>query len=179
MRFKVIAHVDTFAFLVSLHARLDLFDLHTLRQDYPASAHKDTRTIFLAGPEHPGLENWLLDVPHIKYPLLAEWPEADGLLRHIGNLLPPRPLGKVMLVELAAGGAVGWHVDEGAYAEAHDRYHLPIVINPGAMLYSGGEQAHVPTGLLTWFDNHALHSAVNFGASARIHLILDVRKDGV
>ena len=174
-----IAHLDTFALLASLYARREAFNDETLRQAYPGSPHRDTRTIFLRGPEQPTPARWFEDVLHVDYPALANWPEATAVLAEIGWHLPlGAVLDKAMIVELKPGGVIAWHTDEGHYAELHDRYHLPLVTNPGAFLLSGGEQVHVPVGLLTRFDNRVLHSAVNDGRTPRIHLIVDVRKEG-
>ncbi len=173
---RPIAHLDTFAVLASLWPWRNAFDAVTLRQTYPGSPHKDTRSIFLRGPEAPTPATWFEDVPHVDYPILAEWPEMQWLLKDIAAELGSDRFGKVMLVELAPGGAVSWHVDEGAYAVAHDRYHLPLTTNPGAFLLSGGEQLHIPVGFLTGFDNHGLHSAINVGPTPRVHLIVDVRR---
>lgn len=176
--FRPVTHLDTFALVASLHGRRSLFDAITLRQDTPGSPHKDTRSIFLRGPDDPNATTWFQDVPHKDYGWLESWPEAQDVLDHIAVALkvPGMVFGKVMVIELKAGGALGWHRDEGPYSERHVRYHLPLVSNPGAILYSGPEQAHLPVGLLTHFDNRSLHSAANHGAHARIHLVADVRR---
>lgn len=175
---RAIGHLDTFALLASLYERRSEFDTITLRQDTPGSPHRDTRAIFLRGPDEPTVTRWFEDVPHVDYPAWRTWPEAEPLFTNLLTSLPqPIPdVGKVMLVELKPGGALAWHVDEGAYAVQHERYHLALTTNPGAWLLSGGEQAHVPVGALVWFDNHALHSAINVGPTPRIHLIVDIRR---
>lgn len=174
-----IAHLDTFAFLASLYARREAFNDETRRQLYPGSPHRDTRAIFLRGPEQPTPARWFEDVPHVDYPALADWPEATAVLAEIGWHLPfGAVLGKAMIVELKSEGAIAWHTDEGPYAERYERFHLPLTTNPEAFLLSGGEQVHVPVGLLIRFDNRVLHSAVNGGRTPRIHLIVDGRKDG-
>lgn len=180
--FRPLGHLDTFPVLASLGARLALFDQVTVRQTYPGSAHGDTRSIFLRGPEWDAetpLIAWLEDRPHVHYPSLEDWPELSLLLANVLVSVDPtcaRALGKVMIAELAPGGAIGWHVDEGDYAEAHERFHVPLTTNPGCVMYSGGESIHLPVGMLTAFDNHALHSAINAGLTPRMHLIVDVRR---
>ena len=181
--FAPIAHLDTFDLVGSLRNRMALFDKIKIRQETPGSAHTHTRSIFLRGPENPNTQNWFEDVPQIDYQPLAGWKEAIRFSGILGAALTTRlpvqidPLhrGKAMIVELAPGSAVDWHRDEGAYARVHRRFHLPLVTNPGCFLFSGGEYAQLPVGALTWFDNHALHSAVNFGQYPRVHLIVDYR----
>jgi len=173
--FRLLGHLDTTDLLVSLHSRRREWDAITLRQDTPGSPHRDTRSIFLRGPEAPTPVTWFQDVPHKDYPLLSEWPEAQAILETV-NAAVPGQLGKVMLIELKPGGALAWHIDQGPYSEQHLRLHLPVITNPGAMLYSGGEAVHLPVGLLTEFDNTSLHSAANFGEYPRVHLVIDVRK---
>lgn len=174
-----VAYIETWQLSTSLFVRQDLFNAVTLRQETPGSPHAATRSIFLMGPKFddpPDVSLWFQDVPQFKYPILAEWPVAEAMLEEVIRVVNGHTWGKAMIVELAPGGAVAWHVDEGAYAEAHDRYHLPLVTNPFAYLYSGGEQIHASPGVLVKFDTRVLHSAANFGQSPRIHLIVDVRK---
>lgn len=152
----------------------------TRRQTAPGSAHHDTEMILLRGPRMPAADNWQADVEQVDQPLLGEWKSAQALLVRLKNLLlqdgRPAVLGKAMIVKLKAGGHVDWHRDEGAYAEAHDRVHLCLVPSPGAWLYCGGEGANLPVGQLTFVNVRTLHSAVNFGTVARIHLIADIRR---
>lgn len=188
--FRVIAHVDTFELTASLRDRIKEFDAMTLRQDYPGSAHRDTRSIFLRGPamndEWPAdqkIRTWFADVPHVDYPIASDWPEVWPFMRAVADsVFAYRPgagtpvLGKVMVIELKPGGSLAWHVDQGPYSQATTRFHLPLVTNPQAWMYSGGEQAHLPVGALTWFDTSVPHSAVNLGAEPRYHLVVDVRR---
>jgi hypothetical protein len=160
------------------------------RQQYPGSPHHATRAIILRGPE--GYEAasgtalkdlWFADVPHHDSPLLDDWPIARNLLERLaasqefGRFLGHVPkFGKVMLVSLPPGGWIEWHVDQGAYADAHDRFHLPIDTCPGAWLFSGGESAGPVQGILSYFNNHIPHSAVNVGPADRVHMIIDTRR---
>lgn len=154
----------------------------TRRQDYDGSPHHDTQTILLRGPAgNVSRETWFSDVEHADTPLLESWPSARELIAKISEshqrrsgLVPQ--FGKIMVVSLKPGGFVDWHVDQGEYADAHDRFHLCLVPSVGSALYSGMESLVLQWGTLAFFNNHALHSAVNFGQSDRIHLIFDVRR---
>lgn len=154
----------------------------TRRQDAPGSAHHDTEVILLRGPVGEiTRESWFEDVPHADTGLLLKWPSAQQVLAKIAQSHMRRAghepiFGKAMVVSLKAGGHVDWHTDEGPYAEAHDRFHICLVPSSGAMTYCGGLGASLPVGQLTWLNNRALHSAINVGSNARIHLIVDIRK---
>lgn len=154
----------------------------TRRQNAPGSAHHDTETILLRGPlGEVNQKSWYEDVPHSDCEILDKWPSARQVLEKIIESHRRRAgmdpvLGKAMVVSLKAGGHVDWHVDKGAYAEAHDRFHVCLVPSAGAMMYSGGLGGSLPVGQLTWINNRILHSAINVGSNPRIHLIVDIRK---
>ena len=159
----------------TLEPRFNLFDAITLRQDYPGSAHHATKSIFLRWPDPPGVDTWFLDIGHVDTPVLKAWPEAQVLLEEI-ELFTGRTLGKAMLVMLKPGGGIDWHFDQGEYAAAHYRLHVPIVPCPAAALFSGNEAFAPSPGDVVRYDTTVLHSAANFGATPRIHLIVDYRK---
>lgn len=163
----------------------------TRRQDYPGSPHHDTETILLRGPfdmdENSGAAlraNWQEDVPHADRQILANWPTARTVIGEIAasherrSTAPPE-FGKIMVVSLRPGGKVDWHSDQGPYAEAYDRFHVCLVPSPGAFLFSGGMAMTLQPGVICWVNNRTLHSAINVGPCARVHLIFDVRKPTV
>lgn len=153
------------------------------RQEIPGSPHHDTETILLRGPLGTiDAETWFQDVPHADTELLGKWPSAQQVLAKIAESHQRRfgveaLFGKAMVVSLKSGGYVDWHVDQGAYAEIHDRLHLCLIPSAGAMMYSGGFQASLPVGQLTFINNRVVHSAINVGLTPRIHLIVDIRKE--
>lgn len=151
------------------------------RQNFPGSPHHDTRCIVLRGPSDAGPQNWQEDVPHFDMPVLDGWPTARQVIEAISESHSKRAgaapiFGKIMVVGLKVGGIVDWHVDEGPYAECHDRFHLPLIYSPGARIYSGADGAILPPGQLTWINNRIPHSAVNMGPVERVHMIVDIRK---
>ena len=181
--FAAIGPMDIWPLAYASYRNRGQFTANTMRQKHPGSPHHDTETIFLRGPKDPSPENWLDDGVHIDYAALSrkEWIAARNALLAIRRrvTLPnqdPPVMGKAMIVKLKPGGVIDWHTDEGGYAERHNRFHLPIVTNPGCNLYSANEVIHMPAGQLTFFDNHVKHSGVNMGASPRVHLIVDFRK---
>jgi hypothetical protein len=183
MNFRALAFLDTSYVTAALVTKYrDTWGQNTARQSFEGSPHHDTQSILLRGPQNPTVENWFEDIPQVDYPILKDWKSARAILARIKDavqpLFPGRNiiLGKAMIVRLKVGGHVDWHVDEGEYAEKHDRAHLCLLPSPGAFLYSGTEMAQPPVGSLTWINNRILHSAVNMGPVARVHLIADIRK---
>lgn len=183
MNIQPISFVDPSLFAATLLLKYQKhFADDRRRQEYQGSPHHDTECIVLRGPDEPTPENWFQDVEHVDYPLLKEWVAARSLIAAaeipIAQTLgvPAPVLGKIMVVSLKAGGTIDWHVDEGAYAQNHMRFHLGINVSAGAWLYSGGEAQQIGAGNLVFFNNLTTHSAANFGPVPRIHLIIDVRK---
>ena len=155
------------------------------RQQFPNSPHHDTETIVLRGPKDATPAAWFEDGEMVDYPIMKEWKAARIILKKIREGAAPllggkvAVLGKAMVVSLKAGGHVDWHVDEGEYAEAYLRTHTCLVPSPAAWLYSGGEAQAINVGWLHFFNNRVKHSAINMGAVARVHLIVDVRRPDV
>jgi quercetin dioxygenase-like cupin family protein len=143
----------------------------TWRQSLHFSPHRDSETIFLR--RQPG--NRPRDVLHQlasvctmhHHGALANAIEA--ICRHVGG----RPA-RAMLVKLNPGGRVAPHTDIGIYAQATERFHLPVITNPGAWMRWGSERYHFAPGTVFAFDKHVEHEAGNDGAEARLHLIVDV-----
>lgn len=154
----------------------------TRRQNAPGSPHHDTETILLRGPlGEVSRDTWFADVPHADTELLAKWPSARAVLAKIAESHLARSgvvpiFGKAMVISLKPNGWVDWHMDQGSYAEAHDRFHVCLIPSAGALLFCGGQTMSLQVGSLCWVNNRALHSAVNFGANARVHLVVDIRK---
>ena len=181
MSFTPVAVIDVWGLQASLFGKRQQFSKATARH-MPGSPHHDSESIVLRGPKADWEDpiQWLADLPHVDAAILKDWKAASNVLSRIRKALIKDDhvpvLGKAMLVSLKPSGWVDWHIDEGEYAEKHDRFHLPIVTNPGAMLYSGSNQMSPACGILTWINNRQPHCAVNLGKTPRVHLILDVRK---
>lgn len=173
------------AFLVARHSAH--FSDDTRRQDEPGSPYRDTQAIMLRGPEgiseargQAAVALWAADVPHHDAPLLSSWPSARQAIAAIAARLEPHfgtvEYGKILVESLRPGGVIDWHAEAGEYAERHLRFHVCLVPSPGAMIYAGVEHASLPVGMLTVVNHLTVHSAVNLGPVARVHLVLDVRQ---
>lgn len=164
--------VSSAAFALKRHAVH--FSDETSRQTYGGTAHPDSETIYLRmTPVHTmdGVFNSL----EVKNCHLSSLSEFSDLLNDVQEFVTGR-MARAMLVKLKAGGVIHPHIDQGTYADATDRYHLPLVTNELAWLKSGYQKRHLPVGELWWFDKHTTHEGANEGTTDRVHLIVDFFK---
>lgn len=109
-------------------------------------------------------------------------PASDALMpvlgetvwRVIEHLGPLGELGRIMLTRLPPGAEIGRHIDEGAYAEMYDRFHLCLQGDSSNTFECGPESLHPYPGQVFWFNHKCAHRVVNSGVIDRIHLIVDV-----
>ena len=83
-------------------------------------------------------------------------------------------LGRLSIVRLRAGSPVLPHIDNGEYYAYRNRYHLVLASARGSLMVSGSERIKFMPGELWWFDNLALHEAINESNEWRVHLIFDM-----
>lgn len=171
-----IALLDVGAAVAALGPRSVHFADETARQDYPGFAHRGTATIYLRAPKAVTLNSMLADLEVVHWPALAE-PAFAALLAKVGDAVGPL-MARAMIVRLMPGRSVLPHRDIGPYAEATERYHLPLNTNGEAWLCCGAERRHVPKGELVYFDKHHRHAAGNDGLEPRDHLIVDFWREG-
>lgn len=136
-------------------------------------------------------ENWLEDLPVEQESVLDTWKSMQRLLSQArkaimdehGRMLAAGMLRKVelsgqmaraMVSRLDPGSTIFWHVDDGPYHAKTIRFHVPLVTNPGCLMYSGPEMAHWEAGSLFYFNNHVRHCAANFGPHYRLHLVFEM-----
>jgi len=106
-------------------------------------------------------------------------PAANELLLWMYTSVNGHSLGRVMLVNLLAGGNVGSHIDPGIYFETYKRFHVPLISNE-QVVFTGsedGQNYHLPTGMLGQLNNGKLHGIQNNSKFDRIHLIVDIATD--
>jgi quercetin dioxygenase-like cupin family protein len=140
------------------------------RATMPYSPHRDSEMIYLR--RQPGSRP--RDILHQLASVVTRHhhgPLAQAI-DEVCALTQGRPA-RAMLVRLAAGGRIYEHADIGIYADATERFHIPIVTNPGAWLMVNGEKYQLPSGGIFAFDKHSVHSGGNDGDSPRVHLIVD------
>ena len=162
MNIAPIGFLDTWAFSSTLFARY---------KDRFVGDHHSLTMLPLRGPDGP-------------LPILAEWKSAKALLARVRAASAPftggktGELGEAALVHLKPGGFMEWTWEDTEYARLHHRLHLCVVPGPGCCIFSGGESGVLPVGMLTYVNRRVLHSAVNFGETPAIHLIVDVTDQG-
>jgi len=187
VNFIWVGHVDTFPVMPIL-AKMDPAHWRGVQaRGEIGDTRLPARSILLRAHNKPTVENWLEDLPVHDCPEIEKWASMKRLLDRARkqilqhNLLRAAldnsaPIARAMLTVLEPGGTIMWHRDDGPYHDKHARFHIPLVTNPGVTLYSGNEQVHMPVGSVWWFNNRAVHSAANWGASMRIHLIFEMRR---
>lgn len=103
---------------------------------------------------------------------LAGWPEAKAVLGKLQRLDRGVELGDVFLEMLAPQTWLNWRMRHTDWM----RLHLPLRTAPGAIVYSGAESAHLLPGQATVVNQAVPTTAVNFGETSRIHLIVDFKR---
>lgn len=184
--FRAVAHLDVFAVMPRLH-KLQPANWKGVRErgevNHPSIGMG--ASILLRGHDDITEANWLDDLPVKDTKLLTEWPTMKSLLAKAKKAIMAEPIakaylsgemGRAMVSRLDPGSTIFWHVDDGPYHSKHIRFHLALVTNPGCILYSAAESMHVPVGMLTYFNNSPRHSAANWGAFHRLHLIFEMRR---
>ena len=81
---------------------------------------------------------------------------------------------RVLFARLPAGQRIPPHRDSGAFLETHRRLHIPIVTDEHVRFLAGDAEHVLAAGDIWELNNQRAHGVVNDGASARIHLIVDI-----
>ena len=114
------------------------------------------------------------DVHESRFTSLADrFPETISILRGFAKELGGKP-GRAKIALLPPAAKVLPHSDRGLYYKVRDRYHFVVQSRDGSLLRAGDEEVRMQTGELWWFDNKAIHSAMNESEHPRIHLIFDL-----
>jgi aspartyl/asparaginyl beta-hydroxylase (cupin superfamily) len=53
------------------------------------------------------------------------------------------------------------------------RFHIPLVVNDGCWVFSGGHWQQLEVGRVYQMDPTVVHGAVNWGTERRLHLMVD------
>lgn len=188
--FRFITHLETLAVLAQLH-KLQPATWKGVPERGEVN-HPEIglgASILLRGHEGITEENWLDDLPVGEAPPLEKWnsmkrllsaartavmADHDAVARAMGKPLLSGKMARAMLSRLDPGSTIFWHTDNGPYHSRTARFHMPLVTNPLCTMYSGNEQLHMETGSLWYFNNKCRHSAANWGAHLRVHLIFEM-----
>ena len=165
---------DTAPILAMLPELEHAWQEETWRATIPFSPHKDSESIFIR--RQPGSRP--RDVLHQLASMATQYHQGplslavEAICSHVQG----RPA-RAMLARLRPGGVIEPHTDEGIYAEATTRFHLPLITSPGAWLEVDGTRYHLSAGTVYAFDKHVPHCGGNDGDEPRIHMIIDAHPD--
>lgn len=152
-----------------------LWDAFTLRQNVDGSAHRDTKCIPLYAPMEFTHESIYNDLDAFETIFVAPLSHTMNLFDKVIQSIGWEDIGRVMLVDLKAGGHINRHADSGAYAEYYDRIHLVIKSEPGNVFTCGGESRQFEEGELFQFNHLIEHEVDNHSNSPRLHMIIDIK----
>ena len=147
----------------------------TARQDHPKSPHHSTQCIFVRGPEAFTVRKFFHDTGSYDYPSKAKLEPVlyPLIVPVIEGLLQASEVGRILIVNLRAGGIVDEHIDHGSYADHFSRFHIVASTNPECTNTTGGEVEHWRQGTCWWFNHKLPHSASNAGETDRVHISID------
>ena len=161
--------------VAELESHPEFWKAITARQDAPESPHVDTETIILRGPTELSFYGFMQSLESVNYGMVAHLPECVNLALEIIKAVKPSEVGRVVIVNLKAGGKVIRHRDEGNYAEHFMRFHLPMKINEHTISYSEADQVVMKAGELWQFPHRLEHWVENNGDSDRWNMIIDIK----
>ena len=190
MKFQLHKVLDTTSqskILAEVIRNSHMFGLNPIRTDHPGSAHREVVDILLRGPVEistlpfthgtysaPTVITKQLhnDLECLDYKELKKFPCIVKILLNTIKLF--RALnGRVIITQLAPGGVIYPHVDEGAVPEYYRRFHY-VIQDGGRDVFMVDDCAQVMlTGQLWEVDVKQKHCCVNMGNKDRIHLIMD------
>lgn len=173
--FKLVAQgLDVKPLVDALESRPELWKHITARQIAPGSAHHDTEAIFLRWCAKLDVHAAFNELEAVDFRAALELPEAVELVKQALQHIPHEAIGRILIVNLKAGGSIDAHMDEGAYADHYDRFHISLQSDEGNIFHVGGKSFHALPGELWWFNHKQHHSVENKSGRDRLHLILDV-----
>lgn len=164
MTLAILRHVDVWELAASTRARMNLF----------ASTQVAGHKLFLA--RQPKDDGGFLVSKEWK-----AWTELRTTILRIERAAADTPFGPavagaVFMELIEPGCGLPWTAETGPYFETYIRLHLPLRTNPATRLYCGLDVVSPGVGALTMLSPTSLCSAVNLGDTARIHLVVDLRK---
>ncbi len=124
-----------------------------------------------------GAEDDLLSIPGLEGYREASLLQACAYFREVLDTFAC-PLETVRLLRLTPGSVIAEHTDRGAsYAEGFFRLHVPITTNAETRFVVAGHRLVMQPGECWYADFTRPHSVSNEGASDRVHLIIDGRRN--
>ena len=156
--------LDVSKLMGELDAQPQLFDEITGRQDYPGSAHKDTKCVFLRWCKGLDVTSAFTEIPAFDFPAMGKLPAAHELINYSIHRANAQQLGRVLIAKLRPGGVITPHADEGAYADFYERFHVVLKSEDGNIFRCEDETVEMKTGDL-WCFNHKSEHEFNYNQS--------------
>lgn len=186
---KVARGVDTLQLQAALDAQPELWTMDRYWKDHPQPIFREVDSIFLRfvqrapyfyASQAQQFEAMCTVDPWEAYdePAMKRLPEARKHIFGLMGFLEGERLGRVMLDRMAPGAHILPHSDIAADLRYYDRYHLVLTSNPGVEFRCGDESVNMAPGEVWWFDNAVEHEVWNRGDSDRVHMIVDVSRQG-
>ena len=156
----------------------NLWDWLNLRKMFPASGHYDVKDIVMRF--HP------VDMPLTQQEVFDSnatvsyfpWYHLKECRALVERHCPEGyVIGRVLVAMLLPGGVISSHVDEGKYADNHERYHFVLHSNPYCTFICGNEATQMRSGEIWTFNHKIEHQVINADKeNPRVHIIADYRK---
>jgi hypothetical protein len=115
----------------------------------------------------------------INYPAWHLLTPAHDIVYALLNTVRGDRLGRVMINKIAPGGRIFPHADTPEHTAYYRRYHVVLQSQPGVVFRAGDEKVYMEPASVWWFDNKQEHEVINNSADDRIHMIVDIHKDGL
>lgn len=196
--FMKMSQIDVLPLALAVAQRPELWDADTYLRRYPQGPFGDTQTIMLRFPQQvvfkcktPEAEerkvakykaNKLAGYDQhecVGYPAWHLFPEAQSIVYAIMATVRGDRLGRVMINKVRPGGRIYAHRDTPEHTSYYRRYHVVLKSQPGVVFRAGDEEIYMEQGGVYWFDNREEHEVINNSADDRIHMIVDIHRDGL
>ena len=122
--------------------------------------------------------DWEVNTPMKRFvmkPLYDKYmPFINPYLDFLHQLFPNSIATRIVFSKIFPKKCISPHVDFMDMIKYPRRFHIPIITNNDCLFTVGDETRVLEEGQLTLICQHTLHSVVNDGDTARIHLIIDL-----
>ena len=177
---RLASGVDVTPLLLELHRSPALWDIHTNRQSYPNTPHRDTKTIFVrfrSETELSGKQSYNEQHRNVFWPAWQALPSLRPLVFNLMTRVAGVELGTVLITRLPPGGAILPHSDRGSWAAEYYQTKCHLVLAGSSLSRCVDDAVTMVSGDCWTFDNLLIHSVENRGDCDRICLIVSMRTE--
>lgn len=196
--FMRLSTVDVLPLMIHIKQRPELWTEDTFLRHYPQGPFSDVESIMLRFPKIADFSKCKPEVAERKLaayktntlagydqhesvnrPAWGVLTEAHSIVYAIMSTVRGDRLGRVMINKIKPGGRIYPHADTPEHTRYYRRYHVCLQSQPGVVFRAGDEQVYMAPGEVWWFDNRREHEVINNSSDDRIHMIVDVHRDGL